>query len=1337
MSVEAIEVHPGATSVLRKFFAAACLLSALSFCWYTVADAVGGFGIILAAPTGGTVRGSVALEAHTTADASDVDFVLRSESGEYNAVIDGVRGDSVGSIWVGAWLTDGLPSGNYLVSAIASSTTGVRVESILTLVQLDRSVVTPPTVVVEQISIVSPAVDSLVSGTITLEARANAAVDAVVFVVSGDQLSASIPVESSPTASGSWSAVWDSRAVINGEVSVQAKAVRGDTVIDSAAVGFMIDNPALIVSLTSPINGSTHMDSVFFAAQTSLPVSSLSFEIRDSSGRVVATDLRAQQSGNSDWTSWTFAWDAARAALGDYTVTASAKGGMSDPTVFVLGEPTVGAVPEVPSENPDAIEEADESGAVTVALNAPADNTVLSGNVELIASTTDDATQVGFEIRSIVNSDDVIVLTGERLSDANRWQGRWNTDDIADGTYFVQAIATAGTIRAVSRRIAMTIKNQTATDNLTVRISSPTSGDKVSGEVNLQIGTAEGVESVKLTVSPLDSISMDYLRELVASTSEADRTSWTAKWDAGIFPVGEYQIIATATKENFRESSSPIVVEIENSAASILSESYEISLVKPIADTDVRGEIELAAKVEGRISTAQFVVASGGGSETNALTSIEAKETSTGQWIGHWNSLNLDDGEYRIRLQVSLFDKSVVYSDWVAFRISNAANEDIKLRIVSPVTGARLNGLIGITVDVAGAVDDVSIVIEGDTATDYSLKLAASSVGQDRWQTIWGTANVQSGEYSMTAVAKIGDVGIVSEQILVRVTADGELAGTESDEENVIGDKVSESSALNVLNPASGTVQGIVMLLAEISGNIQDVRFVVRLHNDGRTVLSRTAALDRTRNLWASYWNSSLFESGEYDLYATGIDSTGQRLQSKSLLVSVGTNESDETENYWLSRTIVEIPSEAVRQSVLELPLGTRTTTVTDAPIDTSLAEGELRKECDAAGIKPERCQLWLASRYSSFECRQAGIITKQECLAYLAKLQGGKIAACSGYDTTGCKNYVAKMTGGLLDDQEADDFSRQLLPAIGTVARLTSRSGEVATFDQITALIAERAPIGGNADIAVRVYASPAFVQVDEQTSRRAIPAVIFVDSDSDGLPDDVERRLGTDADLSDTDSDGYSDTEEIRNGYNPLGSGRLGELGSASMMSLAPIDIALLSGAPLHQPTTSGQTNATYTINLGNRLSSETGVDSSPKLTLAGQAEPNSVVTLFIYSYLPMVLTAVTDEAGNWNYEFEQNLVDGRHEVYVAVTDDTGRISEKSQPFAFFVSSAEAVTEDNFFGVAEANDESSHPAVEDINQRGFSWYIAGVAVLAAMTLILGAVFIIRSRKNSGIDQF
>jgi hypothetical protein len=45
--------------------------------------------------------------------------------------------------------------------------------------------------------------------------------------------------------------------------------------------------------------------------------------------------------------------------------------------------------------------------------------------------------------------------------------------------------------------------------------------------------------------------------------------------------------------------------------------------------------------------------------------------------------------------------------------------------------------------------------------------------------------------------------------------------------------------------------------------------------------------------------------------------------------------------------------------------------------------------------------------------------------------------------------------------------------------------------------------------------------------------------DTDNDGLPDKLEKALGTEASVPDTDNDGFDDYQEVINGFNPLGKG------------------------------------------------------------------------------------------------------------------------------------------------------------------------------------------------------
>jgi len=74
--------------------------------------------------------------------------------------------------------------------------------------------------------------------------------------------------------------------------------------------------------------------------------------------------------------------------------------------------------------------------------------------------------------------------------------------------------------------------------------------------------------------------------------------------------------------------------------------------------------------------------------------------------------------------------------------------------------------------------------------------------------------------------------------------------------------------------------------------------------------------------------------------------------------------------------------------------------------------------------------------------------------------------------------------------------------------------------------------------------------LQMIDQTDLNKIPLAKLIpaaadlsaiDSDNDGIADNIEKLLGTDPNKADTDLDGFSDKTEILNGYNPLGAGKV----------------------------------------------------------------------------------------------------------------------------------------------------------------------------------------------------
>lgn len=203
--------------------------------------------------------------------------------------------------------------------------------------------------------------------------------------------------------------------------------------------------------------------------------------------------------------------------------------------------------------------------------------------------------------------------------------------------------------------------------------------------------------------------------------------------------------------------------------------------------------------------------------------------------------------------------------------------------------------------------------------------------------------------------------------------------------------------------------------------------------------------------------------------------------------------------------------------------------------------------------------------------------------------------------------------------------------------------------------------------------------------------------DSDNDGLSDVDELRFGTDPQGADSDWDGFIDGDEVKNGFDPV--------------KYSPGDQS--DKVVFESPKSAGETKPHYKVNDVVLKSDDTTGQSA--LQLAGSGLPNSFVTIYIFSE-PIVLTVKTDSQGNWTYELDKELGDGQHEVYVAVTDNTGKITGKSEPLSF-VKTAQAVT------VVSAANASAVPvtsATEGRTERDILFLIAIIIGAVAVALAL-----------------
>jgi hypothetical protein len=385
-------------------------------------------------------------------------------------------------------------------------------------------------------------------------------------------------------------------------------------------------------------------------------------------------------------------------------------------------------------------------------------------------------------------------------------------------------------------------------------------------------------------------------------------------------------------------------------------------------------------------------------------------------------------------------------------------------------------------------------------------------------------------------------------------------------------------------------------------------------------------------------------------------------------------------------------------------------------------------KTCKENGISLNRCNIWLEARYADKSCAAAGYLTQESCEKYLTDSNGGTFPGCEGKTAEECAKIKALTTIGYLPNEQkekADDIIDKL-----------KEDGKVAALEGLTAISDE---IEGKA----AWWKSAA--GEGEETSKE----LIVIDADQDGLTDDMEGIIGTDPNNSDTDGDGESDGDEVKNGTDPLKKGK-----DKFEKKLDDTAKALATGQALQQPLGAGEVDSGFTVQstfsaqnkgtfaVSGKSTASPGGDGTEDgdgtdggegelkggILLSGTGRPGETHLLFIYSYVPLVLATTADENGNWTYDLGSSISDGEHQVYVAVTDETGQITKKSSPLSLFVREAQAVAPSDFLR-ADVN-VAEEPVAE--LQR---WYILATVALIVVAALVSLFVISQIRKSPRVQ--
>ncbi len=383
-----------------------------------------------------------------------------------------------------------------------------------------------------------------------------------------------------------------------------------------------------------------------------------------------------------------------------------------------------------------------------------------------------------------------------------------------------------------------------------------------------------------------------------------------------------------------------------------------------------------------------------------------------------------------------------------------------------------------------------------------------------------------------------------------------------------------------------------------------------------------------------------------------------------------------------------------------------------------------LPSECQSAGVTDNSaCELYLRRQHSTDICLEAGAQNKAECRKVVEQ-QYQKPSQCTGLSEVECSRLVNQViladyiepTKLAAADAQATTLTNQVIminPTAKGEDKFLVQTIPLNKNDQVASIrnfeqaqsISDVLSLTTDQKVNLMVLNS----SVAEEDKQKKVSAVVMIDQDADGLPDDQEKRFGTDPNKADTDNDGYSDLVEIKAGYNPLGLGKL-----TTVLEL--IDKAIVNQAVIEQP----QETPALTDDIL-KISEVKNTDSkvASSYQIKGLAKPNQIVTLYIYSQMPLVLTTKADANGNWTYQLDKSLNDGKHEVYVAINDDSGRISSQATPLSFFIKEAKALTMDEYI----AEDQSAVPN-DNSSGKMLAFYIAGGSALILSVLMMFILF-------------
>ena len=185
--------------------------------------------------------------------------------------------------------------------------------------------------------------------------------------------------------------------------------------------------------------------------------------------------------------------------------------------------------------------------------------------------------------------------------------------------------------------------------------------------------------------------------------------------------------------------------------------------------------------------------------------------------------------------------------------------------------------------------------------------------------------------------------------------------------------------------------------------------------------------------------------------------------------------------------------------------------------------------------------------------------------------------------------------------------------------------------------------------EIAVQVQKSLEELEktvAQKEKQKIASKKLISKDSDGDGLTDAQEVEMHTDPFNPDTDGDGFLDGAEVAAGSDPLNPSPAAKIVYQDPRKVQP------------------KMENVFQVTRAELIVKPKA--KTKEIKFEGKGLPNTFVTLYIFSS-PIIVVTKTDAQGNWVYTLDKPLSPGEHKVYIALTDNKGKIIARSESFNF----------------------------------------------------------------------